>query len=175
MSIEDLAAPLSQVALFVGLKPLQLAEMAQRAEQVRHWPGETVIKAGQPGDGAYLLVSGRVDCFLGPEAASAAAPVELGSLMGEMAMLIEYNYSATFIARDRAFCLKLTRAAMHAQMLEDASLLEHLQRRITERLVRVTEDLRQIDNALAAGETNAMQPISAAPPPKFVAAGRAWR
>jgi hypothetical protein len=95
--------------------------------------------------------------------------------MGEMAMLIEHTYSATFIAPDRAFCLKLTRAAMHAQMLEDSSLLEHLQRRITERLVRVTEDLRQIDNALAAGEANAMQPISAAPPPKFVAAGRAWR
>jgi CRP-like cAMP-binding protein len=175
MSIDDLAAPLSQVALFAGLKPLQLAEMAQRAETLRYRPGEHVIRAGRPGDGAYVLVSGSVDCFSGPEATSAPERIEPGSLMGEMAMLIEHDYSATFIARDRALCLKLTRAALHAQMLEDPSLVEHFQRRITERLVRMTEDLRRIDSALAAGASNSPQPPSATMPQKFVAAARAWR
>jgi CRP-like cAMP-binding protein len=175
MSTDDLAAPLSQVALLAGLKPSQLADMAQRAEKLRYGPGETVIKAGEPGDGAYLLVSGRVDCLTGSPAAPAPEPVEPGSLMGEMAMLIEYNYDATFVARERAFCLKLSRAAMHAQMLEDRSLIEHFQRRITERLARVSEDLRRVDDALTAGASASVQPTTAPEPQKFVAAARAWR
>jgi hypothetical protein len=39
---------------------------------------------------------------------------------------------------------------MHAQMREDPSLTEHFQRRVTERLHKLTEDLRQIDSILAA-------------------------
>jgi len=172
MSTDDFAAPLSHVALFAGLKPSQLADMAQRAEKFRYEPGETVIRAGQPGDGAYLLVSGRVDCLTG---APAPEPVEPGSLMGEMAMLIEHDYDATFVARERAFCLKLSRAEMHAQMLQDRSLIEHFQRRITERLARASEDLRRVDDALAAGASTSVQPTTAPEPPKFVAAARAWR
>ena len=32
-------------------------------------------------------------------------------------MLIEHAYGSNIVARDRACCLKITRAAMHAQMV----------------------------------------------------------
>jgi len=34
-----------------------------------------------------------------------------GSLIGEMAMLVEHDYGSTIVARDRVFCLKLLRTA----------------------------------------------------------------
>jgi CRP-like cAMP-binding protein len=147
--------------------------MAQRAEKLSYWPGDTLVRAGQPGDGAYLLVSGPVERVAGL-GASTPERVAPGMLIGEMAMLIEHNYAATFVARDRVFCLKFTRAAMHAYMCEDASVLEHFKRRITERMTRMSEDLRKIDRALAASAKTVVQPKPASQP-RFVAAARAWR
>ena len=43
-----------------------------------------------------------------------------GSLIGEMAMLVEHDYGSTVVARDRVLCLKLMRAELYAQMQEDA-------------------------------------------------------
>ena len=50
-------------------------------------------------------------------------------------MLIEHDYGSTVVARDRVLCLKILRAAMHAQMLEDPTLAEHFERRMRERLL----------------------------------------
>jgi CRP-like cAMP-binding protein len=178
MAIDDPVTPLSRVALFAGLTRLQLDELAERAEKLRFHAGDTLVKAGQAGDGAYLLVSGLVECITGPDPSSAPERVEPGSLIGEMAMLIEHNYGSTFIARERAFCLKLTRAAVHAQMLEDASLIEHFQRRITERLQHTRAELRRIEGALEQRQSAppaVIQSASAASTPRFVPAARAWR
>ena len=72
-----------------------------------------------------------------------------GSLIGEMAMLVEHDYGSTVVARDRVFCLKLMRSALHAQMLQDPSLAEHFHDHLTERLLQTAEELRRIDRSLA--------------------------
>jgi CRP-like cAMP-binding protein len=71
-----------------------------------------------------------------------------GSLIGEMAMLVEHDYGSTIVARDRVFCLKLLRATIHAQMQEDPTLAEHFHDRLTERLLRMADELRRIDQSL---------------------------
>jgi CRP-like cAMP-binding protein len=89
-----------------------------------------------------------------------------GSLIGELAMLVEHDYASTIVARGRVFCLKLIRTEMHAQMREDAALTEHFRDRMTERLLQTAEELRRIDDALAARSPATLQPS----PEKFVAA-----
>jgi CRP/FNR family cyclic AMP-dependent transcriptional regulator len=158
MAIDRLVAPLLRVPLFAGLKPLQLTELARQAERVKFQCGDVITKAGEPGDGAYLIVSGLAEHVEPPDLEAAAGPIEPGSLIGEMAMLVEHAYRATVIARDRVLCLKITRAAIRAQMLEDAALARHFERRISERLSRVADDLRRIDGILAACGSDALQP-----------------
>ena len=157
MAIDRLVAPLLRVPLFAGLKPLQLTELARQAERVKFRRGDVITRAGEPGDGAYLIVSGPAEHVEPSSSESAAGPVEPGSLIGEMAMLVEHAYRATVIARDRVLCLKITRAAVHAQMLEDSALAQHFERRISERLSRVADDLRQIDGILAACGSDPLQ------------------
>ena len=158
MAIDRLVAPLLRVPLFAGLRPLQITELARQAERVKFRRGDVITKAGEPGDGAYLIVSGLAEHVEPSDPETAAGPVEPGSLIGEMAMLVEHAYRATVIARDRVLCLKITRAAVHAQMLEDGALARHFERRISERLSRVADDLRQIDSILAACGSDAPQP-----------------
>ena len=119
--------------------------------------------------------------------AAASERVAPGSLLAEMAMFVEHTHTATYVARERAYCLKLTRTQMHAQMVEDPALIEHFQRRITEKVRRVAEDLRRMESAYSvpapvANSAKALQPAASATQaaassaqPRFVAAPRAWR
>ena len=94
-----------------------------------------------------------------------------GSLIGEMAMLVEHDYGSTVVARDRVLCLKLMRAELYAQMQEDAGLSEHFRNHMTERLMRTADELRRIEDALAARSAPILQPT---PEKKFVAV-TSWR
>jgi signal-transduction protein with cAMP-binding, CBS, and nucleotidyltransferase domain len=166
MARDNLVALLLRLPIFDGLKPLQLTEIVRRAERLSFWPGDLLTKSGQPGEGAYLLVSGPAQRVAGPGLAAMPEPVVPGSLIGEMAMLVEHDYGSTIIACDRVFCLRLMRTEMHEQMREDATLTEHFRDRVTERLMRTAEELRRMDDALAARNPATLQPS----PDKFSAA-----
>ena len=155
MPVDKIVVPLLRVPLFAGLRPLQISEIARQAERMRFRAGDIITKAGAPGDGAYVIVSGHADCVAGPQPLASPEPVEPGSLIGEMAMLVEHEFGFTIIARERVLCLKITRTALHAQMLEDVSLAHYFQRHIAQRLRKVAEDLRQIDGVLAMCEGSA--------------------
>jgi CRP-like cAMP-binding protein len=158
MPMDRLVAPLLRVPILAGLRPLQITEMARQADRVKFRRGDTITKAGAPGDGAYLIVSGPADRVLRPGFAGATEPIEPGSLIGEMAMLVEHHYRVTVVARNRVLCLKITRAAVLAQMQDDPALARHFERRIRERLSQVSDDLRQIDSILAACGSGPTQP-----------------
>lgn len=151
MATDQLVATLQNLEVFRGLDQQQLAEIARKAERIVFKPGQTVVAAGQPGDGAYLLVAGKAEVM--PDATHAAGrprqPVEPGSLVGEMAMLIEHDYRITVVACSSIRALKITRAQMQAHMLAAPSLAEHFVGRISSRLSRVAVELRRIDQMLA--------------------------
>jgi len=161
MAMDNLVAPLLRLPLFAGLKPAQLTEIAHGAERLKFWPGDLLTKAGQPGDGAYLIVSGPAQRVAGPGLMGAPELIAPGSLIGEMAMLVEHDYGSTIVARERVFCLKFLRSALHAQMREDVSLAEHFHDRVTEQLLRTAEELRRIDKDFAARGAATVQPAPA--------------
>jgi len=150
MREDKVIASLMRVAAFAGLTPPQFTAMARHAKKLKFLRGDIITGAGKPGDGAIVIVSGPAERVEGPSLDAQGEVVPPGSLIGEMAMFIEHDYTSTVIARDWVFCFKIARAAMHAQMLEDPSLAEHFQRRVTERLTRLAEELRRIDSMLAA-------------------------
>lgn len=171
MTPENLAAALLRLPIFAGIKPSQLAQITQTAERVKYLPGDVIVKAGQPGDAAYVVLTGAAQRVAGAAGSPATESIAPGSLIGEMAMLIEHDYTATVIARDRVFCLKVLRSALHAQMLADPTLAQHFHDRVTEQLKRTVEELRRIDKDFAAQPfpskgASKLQPA----PAKFVAA-----
>jgi CRP-like cAMP-binding protein len=162
MAIDALVAPLLRVRLFQGLTPLQLSEIARRAERMMYRPGDFLSVAGQPADAAILIVSGASERIV--EAVPAQAePVEPGSLIGEMAMFVDHVYGSTVRATGPVKALRLTRAAMHDHMLADQAMTDHLVSKVAGRLNSVANDLRQIDAMLA----KPFQP-SATPTPRAV-------
>jgi CRP-like cAMP-binding protein len=169
MAIDKLVAPLLRVPLLTGLKPLQLTEIARQAERITFRPGSTITKAGEAGDGAYLIVSGAA-VRVSDDGEQAIEP---GSLVGEIAMLTEHNYGATVMAQGRVLALKIVRSALHEQMREDPRLAEHFSRLLAERLSRVAAEMRGIDEVLA-GAARTVNPPLGAPGPAASDASAGW-
>ena len=149
MAIDALVKPFLLLPLFRGLKPLQLTEIVRRADRIVYRPGDTIISEDESGDAAIVIVSGEAVRTSGMEPGMAAEPVPEGSIISELAMLIDTVHSATIVARSTVRALRITRAEMHAQMADDPALAEHLTQQITERLKRLASEIHAVDMALA--------------------------
>jgi CRP-like cAMP-binding protein len=161
MAMDALVAPLFRVRLFQGLSPAQMTAIARRAERVMFRDGAVLCEEGDAADAAILIVSGETERV----AAGEREPIEPGSLVGEMAMLIDHTYGSTVMARGPVKALRLPRAVMHQMMLADPSLADHMVARISSRLSSVLHDLQTVDAALVApSPTHSIASALAAPP-----------
>ena len=149
MAMDALVKPFLLLPLFRGLKPLQLTEIVRRADRIVFRPGDIIIEEDQIGEAAIVIVSGDAVRTTGLEPGAAAEPVPEGSIIGELAMLVETVHSATIVARGPVRALRLSRTEMHAQMADDPRLAEHLTQQITGRLKRLASEIHAIDQALA--------------------------
>jgi CRP-like cAMP-binding protein len=150
MAIDALVKPFLFLPLFQGLKPLQLTEIVRRADRIVYRPGDTIIEEDQTGDAAIVIISGEALRVSDLAPGEAAETIVEGSMIGEMAMLIETVHSATIVARTTVRALRLTREEMHNVMEEDPQLAEHLTDKITSRLQRIADELRTVDDAFAS-------------------------
>lgn len=149
MAMDALVKPFLHLPLFKGLKPLQLTEIVRRAGRIVYKPGDILIEEDQVGDGAIVIVSGEAIRLNGENEGLPAESIPEGSMIAELAMLVETVHSATIVARTPIRALKISREEIHAQMSEDRQLSEHMMLRIAERLQTLARELQQIDQALA--------------------------
>jgi len=162
MAHDHAAASLSRIAFFAALKPRQISRIARQAEQCWFRGGEFITRAGTAGDCAYLILMGEAQRWPRPGSRTELEPVAPGSLLGELAMLVEHTYGATVVAAGPVNCLKLPRAMLHEQMGADPDIAERLARVIRERLSLTASELRRINEAL---NPSAVLRLGASKPP----------
>ncbi len=149
MAIDAIVQPLLKLEIFDGLKPLQITEIVRRAYRVVYKPGDVILQEGAVGEGAIVIVSGDAVRLSGPGDEPAAMPIPAGSILAELAMLVEQVHSSTIIARGQVRALRIAREDLHQLMAEDTKLADHFTQRVTARLSVVLEELRRIDREFA--------------------------
>ena len=150
MAIDALVRPLLGVPLFQGLKPLQLTEIARRADRIVYKPGDVIVAAHGEPDAAVLVVSGEAVRTEGPgleRGSNESLPA--GALISEMTMLIETECSSTVVAPSSVRALRISRSEMLAHMNDDPALAQHFIDKISGRLSLFVSGLREIDDSLA--------------------------
>jgi NTE family protein len=165
------AQALRNVPMFAGLPDDTLERIAARAEPVRLHAGQWLFRQGDPADGVFVVVSGRLDVVL----ESAAEPQLLrvlgpDSVVGELALLAQSERSASIQARRDSALLKLTRDEFDRLVAED--------QRFTAELVRLMGVQLQRSRALeppgpSAASVIALVPAGPGLPMEEVAAGLA--
>jgi CRP-like cAMP-binding protein len=145
MALETNAELLGRVPIFSGLSAAQLTRIAAAGADLYFEEGTAILKAGETGPAAYLILSG----YVAPEAPSdAPAMVDVlgyGTFLGELAMLVETCFTLTVTARWRVRALALERPSMYALMEQDPSLAFHFADKLRSRLHNLARDLRYMD------------------------------
>ncbi len=152
MSPDLLMLSLLGAPLFSGLAPLQLKVLALTSERISFRDGEALIRAGEEGDAAYLVVSGEVAVGIEEGEADERAVLPAGTLVGELAMLIETEHGSTVTASGTVNALKFSRQMMHELMQRYPGMAEHFTAKLRSRLERMAEALREIDEMLDTGD-----------------------
>jgi len=151
MANDALVSALARVDLLEGLGAQRLAAIAARAERIVFKAGNVIIEDGAEGDAAYVIVAGEAVRLSSPGESHAVETVPQGSIIGEMAMLIDTEHSSTIAALSPVRALKISRRAMHDLMLADPTLADHLVARIALRLHGVLSNLAAIESIAAGG------------------------
>lgn len=175
MSIDSLAAHFLRQELFQGLRPLALTEIVRRAERVVYKPGQAIISDGEEGDAAVLVVAGEAVRIKGSAEGAEREAIEAGSLLGEMAMLVETAHSSTIVAETPVRALRIGRETMQEIMADDPAVAEHFVEKVVRRLQHVADELRRIDRLLdgdAAEDAVTTETGPEADPGKGLSGGR---
>jgi CRP-like cAMP-binding protein len=155
MSAETLSSPLRHLELFEGLTPDQLQRIARTAERIVFQPGQPIIRNGEVGEGAVLIVTGIAERTEAPQALKEPEQIEGGALVGEMSMLIDTEHTSTIVARTAVRALRIARSELHRHMVDDPTLADHFVSKISGRLRRLAVELHRIDSTLAGTEADA--------------------
>jgi len=97
---DDIFAILKQVPIFSDLKPRELIEVEKIVHRRSYKKNETIIHAGDPGLGMYIIIKGSVEIIEEDEKTGKRSLANLsdGSFFGDMALLDEDPRSASAIA-----------------------------------------------------------------------------
>jgi small-conductance mechanosensitive channel/CRP-like cAMP-binding protein len=154
--VERLAA----VDIFAPLSTEETAMLAQAATNHVFAPGETVIRAGDPGASMFVVHNGRVSVQLSENGRSrTVATLSEGAFFGEMALFTGEPRTANIVALEETEVLEIGHAAMKQVFDTNPDLVESLSHIIAERrqALAASEDLSAGDKDESAGLLSAIK------------------
>lgn len=152
--------------LFAGLEPRELEGILRIFEPVSFAAGASIVRQGQPADGAFVLERGKADVITALPGGGEAKVAALGpgSVLGEMALLEAGVRSATVVAREPVAGYFIERDAFRALLCQRNDAAHRVQQRITRTLC---QRLRELNAKILARDA------SGAPAPAGREAARA--
>ncbi len=140
---------LKQVPIFHGLKNREYKEIEKLIHERNYKPSETVFKENAPGEGMFVILSGKVEIFVegADEKKNVLAELSDGEFFGELSLLDDDIRSATAITTVHSRLLGFFRPDLFSLLERNPELgnklLLNLSRVIGTRLRKTNELLIQ--------------------------------
>ncbi len=99
---------LQNVPLFIGLSEEQLSAIADASQKTFFEAGDNLITEGETGDTAYLILTGKAGCPKFENGELLEQDLWPGTLIGEIAMLVETIHNVSVTAKERLRALAIT-------------------------------------------------------------------
>lgn len=141
LSTIEKAIILKTAGIFAETPDSLLAEVAAVVEEVEIPAGCPIVEKGEPGDGMYILVSGKVRVHDGDYTLSELGP---RAVFGEMAVLTREPRSASVTALDDAYLLRLPQEPFYEIMADRADVARAIIHVISERLRVRSEEVARL-------------------------------
>jgi len=161
MALEANVELLARGSIFQGLSSEQLSTITKATKKTFFEEGSKIVEAEHRGDTAYLILSGKAVSCPPKGVTFGSEELEPGTLVGEMAMLVETVYSITIVAEERVRALAIDRKALFEVMEEDPSIAQHFSEKLLGRLSALAQDLHAVDAQFAVLEASLDAAITA--------------
>ncbi|CAM9684782.1 unnamed protein product, partial [Phaeothamnion confervicola] len=142
MQLNDEVELLRKVSLFSGIEPAKLKLLAFTSERLNFDKGQSLMRQGEMGDAAYLILSGEADVLTDTaDGLVKVASIGRNGFVGEMAILRDQPRTATVTAATEVSTLRITKESFF-QLIEDSPKIAiELMRILAQRLESTTMDL----------------------------------
>ena len=144
MQLKDEVELLRRVPLFAGVAPSRLKLLAFTSDRVSYRPGDVLFKQGDPGDAAYVVLSGSADILVDAGADQIrVATIESNSIIGEIAILCDVARTATVKASAPLETLRIKKDQFIRLLAEFPEVAVEIMRVLADRLSRTTAELTE--------------------------------
>lgn len=143
---------IADIALFKGLSNVDLAKVLGRLERRTLRADETLFRAGDPGNGMYIVLSGRIALYVetAEGARRALTVLREGDMLGEMALLTGEPRSATAVAAAETELFEIGEETFRQLIEEHAVLSAYFIRLLSGRLTQTNARLTETREAETA-------------------------
>jgi len=152
MALDDDIALLARQPLLSLMERDALRLVAFAAENRILRAGDVLFRAGEPSDGAVLIVSGSIALTSREDGQPAEEIVGAGALIGELALFTSVARQVTAIAREPTQLMRLSRSVMRRVLAESPASAEAVAAAISERLRGFVSQLTAVQDALTVIE-----------------------
>ncbi|WP_436643443.1 cyclic nucleotide-binding domain-containing protein [Microbaculum sp. FT89] len=150
MSINSEVETLRTIPIFRTIEPGKLRLLAFISERITFRPGETICTQGEPGDSAFIILSGNGEVLvdIGGEMRR-VAEIKKNDVVGEMALLTDMPRTATVVADSEIAALRISKENFFRILHEFPEVSMEMMRVLARRLERTTHDLAVVRGQLA--------------------------
>lgn len=143
--MDQIVEKLATIPLLANLTDEQRQRLTRACECIFVAPGKTLIAQGEIADAAYLCLD---DTLLRECVSDAAEPADVTSVPAdtvilELAMIVETEAAASFVAEGHARVLKISREKVLSILETDPGLARIMSDTLRERLTEVARTMRE--------------------------------
>ena len=110
MSLAEEVDLLRGIPLFERMEPSKLKLLAMTSDRVNFRPEAVMMKQGDDGDAAYVIIDGKGDVLIDtPNGSIKVAELGPGQIVGEIAILIDVPRTATIKTPEGLTALKISK------------------------------------------------------------------
>lgn len=138
---------LKRIPLLAGLSFGEISRVASRMQMLSLPKGATLYSQGEDGDAMYIVASGQVRLLVPQQGREVVAAVlGRGEVLGEIGLLTGERRTVTVRLDTTCEFLKLLRKDFEEVLRENPSLLLHLSRMLSRRLVGTNQTIAKVQN-----------------------------
>jgi CRP/FNR family cyclic AMP-dependent transcriptional regulator len=143
MSLKEEVELLQRIPLFANIEPAKLKLLAFTSERVAYEPGNILMRQGDMGDAAYIIIEGSAEVLVNtPGGQVLVATLGKNEFVGEIAILCDVPRTATIRAKERLVTLRISKDLFFRLIKEFPTMAVAVMRELAHRVEQNNQKLR---------------------------------
>ena len=148
MTVDQDVEVLRGIPMFATIECKKLKLLAMQSDRVLYKPGQDLCRQGEPGDSAFVLISGTADVLVDtPNGPLKVATLPQNAILGEIAILCDVPRTATVRAAEELAALEITKDVFFRMVEDYPDFGIAVMRVLAQRLEQTTAQLREAQSS----------------------------